>query len=329
LQRFAFSTDHVAPGERFAFWSDTISRRLTGMTMERLEQNRATFWAKMTGARFGGGSLLSIRRTGDVVHRADSDIRRQPGDDLLIYRSPGVASWFRVHGGEDCIAGPGAIVIGYADVPFSHAPVGMVDYQCLLVSAPTSLLGAVRRERGHAPPRVLSVDRGLGALLRAQLDALHRNVGALSEEAASISLGALAQGSIDAERESAREAIANGQIAAAERLMARSLHRPDLTPEVLAGLMGISARRLHELFEPTGLTFSKRLRRLRLERARALLADEPARPVTDVAFCCGFDSLPTFYRTFKSASGMTATEWRLSAIGSGDTKPTGGENRTR
>ncbi len=45
-----------------------------------------------------------------------------------------------------------------------------------------------------------------------------------------------------------------------------------------------------------------------------LLQQDTARPVSDVAFSCGFESLATFYRVFRRAIGMTPTDYRLSLI---------------
>jgi len=36
----------------------------------------------------------------------------------------------------------------------------------------------------------------------------------------------------------------------------------------------------------------------------------PLRPVTEIALACGFDSLATFYRTFRRAYGMTPGDVR-------------------
>jgi AraC-like DNA-binding protein len=73
-------------------------------------------------------------------------------------------------------------------------------------------------------------------------------------------------------------------------------------------------RGLHLLFEPTGETFSRTVTAMRLAEACRLLQQETTRPVSDVAFSCGFESLATFYRVFRRAIGMTPTDYRLSAI---------------
>lgn len=53
---------------------------------------------------------------------------------------------------------------------------------------------------------------------------------------------------------------------------------------------------------------------MRIEEARRLLLESPALPITQVAYGCGFDSLPTFYRVFSSTYGMTPGEARATGM---------------
>ena len=58
-----------------------------------------------------------------------------------------------------------------------------------------------------------------------------------------------------------------------------------------------------------GATPHQYLLRLRLARAARLLSEEE-RPVTDVAFDCGFADLSNFVRTFRRAAGVSPREFR-------------------
>jgi len=65
-----------------------------------------------------------------------------------------------------------------------------------------------------------------------------------------------------------------------------------------------------ELFrEVTGESWLSYLRRLRLEHARSLLRDRN-RSIAAVAFESGFEDLSSFYRAFKTATGMVPHQWR-------------------
>jgi transcriptional regulator GlxA family with amidase domain len=56
------------------------------------------------------------------------------------------------------------------------------------------------------------------------------------------------------------------------------------------------------------------VRRRRLEECRAALIADPTRAVIDVAFAWGFGSMPSFYRAFQGAFGLSPGEAREQAL---------------
>jgi AraC-like DNA-binding protein len=108
------------------------------------------------------------------------------------------------------------------------------------------------------------------------------------------------------------DAVAAGQLAAIKQHIARNLASPELSPASVAAAMKISLRQLHRLFEPTGTSFAQHVAARRLEECRAALADPAAahRSVADIAFGWGFNSLPTFYRSFGKRYGMSPRDVR-------------------
>lgn len=61
----------------------------------------------------------------------------------------------------------------------------------------------------------------------------------------------------------------------------------------------------------TGVPFVGYVARMRVEKARKLLADPQAR-ISEVAFAAGFGSIPRFNRVFKKVAGMSPTQYRAS-----------------
>jgi AraC family transcriptional regulator len=85
----------------------------------------------------------------------------------------------------------------------------------------------------------------------------------------------------------------------------------ELTLDTLAGVANFSPFHFHRVFGAmTGETLGHYVQRLRLERAAALLAQNPRRSITDVALDCGFSSSAVFARSFREVFAMTAGEWR-------------------
>jgi len=60
----------------------------------------------------------------------------------------------------------------------------------------------------------------------------------------------------------------------------------------------------------TGLTFTNYVARVRVEKAKELLTSTHQR-VNEVAFACGFESIPHFNRVFKRLTGQTPSQYRV------------------
>jgi len=127
-----------------------------------------------------------------------------------------------------------------------------------------------------------------------------------------------------------QQALRVGRLSLARQLIAHHLSQPTLSPAMLAGLLGVSVRYMHMLFEGTGKSFSQTVTAQRLRLSRRLLLETPRRQIAEVARASGFDSLATFYRTFHAAVGMTPGDFRAqgaqsgaatAAIGSGSINP--------
>ena len=101
----------------------------------------------------------------------------------------------------------------------------------------------------------------------------------------------------------------------------RHLADPDLSAERIAEELFISRRRLYQLFDD-GDGISGRIRRMRIERAKQLLAD-PTRTsygIGELARQCGFVNSAHFSRTFRRIVGQTPKQYRESVaeVGGGD-----------
>lgn len=118
---------------------------------------------------------------------------------------------------------------------------------------------------------------------------------------------------------SALAARLHGEDAAAARYrqaieyIGEHLADPELSAERVADALFISRRRLYQLFDD-GDGVSGRIRRMRIDRAKELLAD-PARMsygIGELARMCGFVNSAHFSRTFHKIVGRTPREYRES-----------------
>ena len=88
----------------------------------------------------------------------------------------------------------------------------------------------------------------------------------------------------------------------------RNLADPALDADAVAAACHVSRRTLYRILGQEGVAAP--LRRMRIERARAMLVREPGRPVASVGFACGFDSESGFHRAFRTATGMSPGDYR-------------------
>jgi AraC-like DNA-binding protein len=86
----------------------------------------------------------------------------------------------------------------------------------------------------------------------------------------------------------------------------------DLSPEAVAGEIGISKRYLQTLLAGSGTSFVQELNAMRLDRASDMLSDPRAAalPVAEIAFRAGFLDAGYFTRLFRKRFGITPREWR-------------------
>jgi AraC-like DNA-binding protein/mannose-6-phosphate isomerase-like protein (cupin superfamily) len=90
----------------------------------------------------------------------------------------------------------------------------------------------------------------------------------------------------------------------------RNYDNPDLTLTWAAKEAALSKYHFARLFrEKTGETFHAWLSHLRVQHAKESLLST-GKSITDIAYQCGFSSLPTFNRLFRTYSGVSPSRYR-------------------
>jgi AraC-like DNA-binding protein len=137
---------------------------------------------------------------------------------------------------------------------------------------------------------------------------LQRLVVAHVYDLAALAIGTSRDAAVIAEGRGLRAARLREVIAAIEA----DFGDPGLSPDGIALKLGVSPRYVQDLLHDTGLTFSARVLELRLQRARAMLADprHGRLRVGEIADACGFNEIPYFNRCFRRRFGASPTELR-------------------
>jgi AraC family transcriptional activator of tynA and feaB len=211
--------------------------------------------------------------------------------------------------GADAVVEPGGFTVVDTTEPYRFdfdAPWRMVSYRL-----PHELLDG-RRLR----PRLGGSwdGRGAGAVLRAMIGALWEVDETVGPSAAAELEHALAAAVTAAAAPEPQAQPAELLRTAVLRYVHGRLGDPALSVAVVCRRFAISPRTLHAAFAGADGTFAATVRRLRLERAAALLAD-PAdtRTVTEIGASVGFVDPASFSRAFRRALGCAPIEVRAGA----------------
>jgi transcriptional regulator GlxA family with amidase domain len=161
----------------------------------------------------------------------------------------------------------------------------------------------------------------LGSLLGAAIDAAKAQAPLLPDELSEAvlrnlcGLVALTCSASNEATDRGRDSLHSTRLAAVKRYVDLHLADPNLTPANAAAALGISARQLHRLFEPSNSSFGRYVSRQRLLRCRDAIAGATGtgRSVVDIAFGWGFNSMATFYRAFVGEFGSPPAMLRAAA----------------
>lgn len=313
-----WSTDTLPEADRFPFWREVRAKHVFGLSAELDAPRRATFRGVFTAEPVAAATLIEQHASSYWVGRTPADIARAPGNSLCIYRQIRGGAWFGTARRGDFMISAGAVTTNHSDVPFATHPTTDEGFHLRILKIPFGICAPFLRREGDLSPQPVKDDGRLNTLLSRYFAAFLVRAPQLTEAEAETAVLTLAQialavrGLVSSHEEPIRNAVRAGRLMCAQDLIARHFHRADLSPAMVAAMLGISVRQLHVLFEPTGTSFARGLMLKRLEHARELLARGRERTVPPVAMSSGFESLATFYRTFRNTFGVSPMDYQKS-----------------
>lgn len=231
-------------------------------------------------------------------------------------------------GGRETVLGDGeAILISSADPSsFTHRPPGKVLGLRLPKSRLAPLLNGgeccfmQRIHRGDPALHLLTNYIGLtwDARLAGNAELQHLMAGHIVDLMAAV---------LGAAKDAAHAATEGGLRAARLNLVkkdiARTLHQPDLSVQMLASRHHSTPRSIQRLFEAEGTTFTRYLLEQRLARACQILSDprRAGEKISSVAFDCGFGDVSYFNRTFRHCYGAAPSDIREQVLKGVNSRP--------
>jgi AraC-like DNA-binding protein len=244
---------------------------------------------------------------------------RDISDSLCIYQQLSDGGRFDTADGSDFAVRRGTFATSYADLPYRTSPIGADGFHLRIIKIPAAEIWMAGNGLRDLFPRPFTGDPVIAPLLQSCFADLVAAGESMEPQAAArlirslASLAPIERGTISPGGEFARKALRVGRLSLAQRIIASQLSDPNVSPASVAAQLGISIRHLHALFERTAMSFSQTLTATRVEYSRKLLVQAPGRAISSIAFASGFDSLATFYRVFRSSSGMAPGDFREAA----------------
>ena len=316
-----WTTDDIPAAERFAYWREVRAKNIYGVTAELERSRHADFRGTFSALRVGDTAIAEMHASSYHVTRDERDIARAPRDSLCIYQQLDGGAGFVTRSGRDFVVSAGELAISHSDLPYRTTPTTEAGFHLRLVQIPFDSCRDVLRENGNLFAEPVQLLPGPSALLLSYLHSfvaraphVIKSPGGAAARRTLALLALAARGLVSLKSEPMREAMQAARLDRVLRFVEANLHRCDLDPVHTASALAISVRQLHLLFEGNGMTFARTVTAMRLALARHLLTADIARPVADIAFACGFDSLATFYRVFRRAFEMTPGDLRESRV---------------
>jgi AraC-like DNA-binding protein len=316
-----FSTDDFPAGERVAILRDVLRQRSIAIDIEPLPGRAFRVEASLRalpGLDVLSAFSLAARARRTLQHTAD-------GKDCfcLVIVSSGACVVSR--GDTRLVLEHGNATLLSAAEPMSITSPAMSH--SLTVSVPLSALVPRVADAKNAVMR--PIPRGTEAL-----NLLTAYLGFLNHEIASApsdlwrhavnhvyDLVALAIGATDRVIDVAQDrGLPAARLRAIKADVVDNVGHTDLSIDGVAARHGISPRHVRRLFEAGGTTFSEFVLEQRLTHAYRLLTDPSVcdRPISSIAFDCGFADLSYFNRTFRRTFGAPPTDVRALIRRQGD-----------
>lgn len=307
-----YCTSDLAPKDRFAFWADAVCASFVRLGCEAPQT--ADFSGELELRRFPGLTLSRVSGGTHSVLRRQSDIRAESDDYFLVSlqtRNTSRISQF----GNTALLQPGDMAIYDSTHPYLidlgegfAKTVIQLPRERLLARLPLARMMGGQRIDGQS---------GIGKLVRQNIlafaetmDSTDPTVTALLQDVL-IDLVATGLASVAGDHldlASPEQLI----LIRARSYISDTITDPELDRSKVAEHIGLSVRRLNDIFAKDGSTISEEIRRSRLNKVAADLRDPRLQglSISEIAMRCGFENLQHFSTVFRATHGVTPRDWR-------------------
>lgn len=299
-----YSTEPVAPKERFAYWNDIISSLHCVADSELGQEER--FDAQLAIHSVGCIRVSEIHSSALSYNRNAKNLNDAPSDSYLFsYLSEGKGNLEQ--GGRRVAQNAGEMVLYDTARNFKYDFPG--DYRMIVMNVPRKQLLCRLPEAERMTAMKFSSSSMMGSLLSSMILnsvdlVVPDNLSAAAKVSSSfidILAAALECEFGDSKGLGSRH---SDLLAKAKNHMLANIDDPELDMESISSMLGASSRTLSRLFAAEGTTAMQWLWQERLSKSYTALTEGRARLVAEVAVSNGFSNFSHFSRAFKKQYGV-------------------------
>jgi AraC family transcriptional regulator, positive regulator of tynA and feaB len=315
--RTLLTTAAIHPRDSFRFWQNAIWERIVPVEQARIGDSH--FQGVLEAADVGPLAVTRVTQSAIRTEATSATIRRHDKHETVSVVLMLAGTLACAQGGRESTQRPGEFVV------MDRKPAVMLTREhsrSLVLEIPRDrlerMLGPVSLYAGLT----VGAEQATTSLVTTFVTELTRIEGRLSPDLAdrlsSVGIDLLVAAlSERMARETPRSLGGALSVQRAKAYVEAHLGDPTLDPPQLAVALGISLRRLQQLFQGQGENIADWIWQRRLDVAAARLSDPANLHVSlgSLAYACGFVSQSHFSRRFRDRYGLSPSEYRARAVG--------------
>lgn len=311
-----FSTQTVRSTDRFAYWRDAVCDSYVMLDCDTATPGAFAGSIHLTRRERLATSVVS--GSNQIVRRRLRDVNRSDGESFLVSLQMRACGVVEQHGRMALLQPGDAALYSSTDRYQLRLPDG---FEQLVVQIPRDTMLMHLPDADRLTGRRLSADTPLGALIGATLPRLVNALDDLPTHAQPAGQNAIIDllvSGFAALGPGQFELNSNDQMTLyrARAYIAVHLREPDLQRDRVAQSVGLSVRRLNEIFQKEDSSISAEIQSARLDGIRADLGDPRWRnlSVSQIAYSWGIKNFQSFSRLFKRRYGQSPSDYRAAAL---------------
>ena len=310
-----FTTEVIKPDQRAEFWQRFVCKFITDVdcTIDAPDQ----FYGEIRNYAIGRLALSILSAAPHKVGRREERIQAEGNASLIvIYQKSGIANYSQ--GSRTACLEKGDFILYDPLLPYyMELP---TDFEQVLFQFPRNALRPLIVDLPDIIGNPVIANTPGGDLCGSLINTFEKRI----KEFNQVSMHGFAETIVNLIIQTIGSELCNNlnfigkingsTIARAKQYIIDNLKSPDLSLQLIAKHTGVSGRHLSRLFQSEGLSVSKWMKMVRMERCASALVN-PAysgKTIAEIAYEFGFNDISHFSRDFKAIYGLTPSDYRSS-----------------